>query len=145
MTMTTLKYLALVTALLAGGTSLVMIGFLTAQQIIAHQSSAPESAPTAQHSEPADQIGQVGASVTVAPPVASVQEKPPAATPPKGPAQNGSAENQQTPTTASAIPPCDKPDGLGLSRIVQIDTTGGPNSAPSISKGTISFVTRRSF
>jgi peptidoglycan/xylan/chitin deacetylase (PgdA/CDA1 family) len=28
--------------------------------------------------------------------------------------------------TISAIPPCDKPDGLGLSRIVQIDTTGGP-------------------
>jgi peptidoglycan/xylan/chitin deacetylase (PgdA/CDA1 family) len=28
--------------------------------------------------------------------------------------------------TTSAIPPCDKPDGLGLSRIVQIDTTGGP-------------------
>jgi peptidoglycan/xylan/chitin deacetylase (PgdA/CDA1 family) len=28
--------------------------------------------------------------------------------------------------TTSAISPCDKPDGLGLSRIVQIDTTGGP-------------------
>ncbi len=25
-----------------------------------------------------------------------------------------------------AIPPCDKPGGMGLSRIVQIDTTGGP-------------------
>jgi peptidoglycan/xylan/chitin deacetylase (PgdA/CDA1 family) len=26
----------------------------------------------------------------------------------------------------SAIPPCDKPSGMGLSRIVEIDTTGGP-------------------
>jgi peptidoglycan/xylan/chitin deacetylase (PgdA/CDA1 family) len=28
--------------------------------------------------------------------------------------------------THSSIPACDKPDGLGLTRIVQIDTTGGP-------------------
>ncbi len=124
MTMTTLKHLAIVTALLAGGTSLAIIGFLTAQQIIARQASAPGSTPTARHSTPADQIGKAGASVTVAPPVASVQEAQPAPPPPKGPAQTGSAENSLTPT--SAIPPCDKPDGLGLSRIVQIDTTGGP-------------------
>jgi hypothetical protein len=66
MTMTTLKNLALVVALLAGGTSLAMIGFLAAQQIIARQASAPESVPTAQHSTPADQISQAGASATVA-------------------------------------------------------------------------------
>jgi peptidoglycan/xylan/chitin deacetylase (PgdA/CDA1 family) len=27
---------------------------------------------------------------------------------------------------ATSIPPCDKPGGMGLSRIVEIDTTGGP-------------------
>jgi peptidoglycan/xylan/chitin deacetylase (PgdA/CDA1 family) len=27
---------------------------------------------------------------------------------------------------ASSIPPCDKPGGMGLARIVEIDTTGGP-------------------
>jgi peptidoglycan-N-acetylglucosamine deacetylase len=27
---------------------------------------------------------------------------------------------------SSGIPPCNKPDGMGLSRIVEIDTTGGP-------------------
>ena len=27
---------------------------------------------------------------------------------------------------ASAIPACDKPGGMGLARIVEIDTTGGP-------------------
>ena len=125
MTMITLKHLALVAALLAGGTSLVMIGFLTAQQIIARQALAPESAPTAQHSTPADQIGQAGASVTVAPPVATAKEAQPTPTPSAGPAGNGSAENSVAPAT-SALPPCDKPDALGLSRIVQIDTTGGP-------------------
>jgi peptidoglycan-N-acetylglucosamine deacetylase len=135
MTMTTLKNLALVVALLAGGTSLAMIGFLAAQQIIARQASAPESAPTAQHSTPADQIGQAGASGTVAPSVASVQQAQPAPAPPKGPAQTGSVENPLAPTIASAIPPCDKPDGLGLSRIVQIDTTGGPEFGAQHLKG----------
>jgi peptidoglycan/xylan/chitin deacetylase (PgdA/CDA1 family) len=54
-----------------------------------------------------------------------VQEAQPTPTPSTGPAQTGSAENSAGPTT-NAIPPCDKPDGLGLSRIVQIDPTGGP-------------------
>jgi peptidoglycan/xylan/chitin deacetylase (PgdA/CDA1 family) len=35
----------------------------------------------------------------------------------------------------SAIPPCDKPDGLGLSRIVQIDSTGGPEFGAQHLKG----------
>ena len=129
MTVTTLKNVAIVVALLASGAALAMIGLLTSQQIIARQTSAPESAPTAQHSTPADQlvseIGQAGTSGTVTAPVDPVQEAQPTPTPSTGPAQNGSAENSMVSST-SAIPPCDKPDGLGLSRIVQIDTTGGP-------------------
>src|SRR6516164_561868 len=121
-TLTALKRLTLVVALLAGGTSLAMIGFLAAQQIIARQASAPESAPTAEHSTPADQTGQAGALVTVAPPVGAVQEAQPTPTPSVG---SASAENPPAPTI-SAIPSCDKPNGLGLTRIVQIDTTGGP-------------------
>ncbi|MGC2075605.1 MAG: hypothetical protein WA728_06145 [Xanthobacteraceae bacterium] len=85
MTVTALKHLAIVVALLAGGTSLALIGFLVAPQIIARQTSAPESAPTAQHSTPADQlvsqIGQAGTSGTVASPVANVQEAQPTPTP----------------------------------------------------------------
>jgi peptidoglycan-N-acetylglucosamine deacetylase len=127
MVMATLKNLALVVALLAGGASLAMIGFLASQkQIITRQASVPESAPTAQHSTPADQISEAGAAGTAVRPVATVQEAQPAPAPPKGAAQNGSPENPRAPTTASAIPPCNNPDGLGLSRIVQIDTTGGP-------------------
>ncbi len=36
------------------------------------------------------------------------------------------AEPTQIPTPANGIPPCDKPGGMGLARIVEIDTTGGP-------------------
>jgi peptidoglycan/xylan/chitin deacetylase (PgdA/CDA1 family) len=42
---------------------------------------------------------------------------------PNTPAPNASAQSK--PTT-SAIPACDKPGGMGLARIVEIDTTGGP-------------------
>jgi peptidoglycan/xylan/chitin deacetylase (PgdA/CDA1 family) len=41
---------------------------------------------------------------------------------------NSGAANAQVKSTpaAGAIPPCDKPGGMGLSRIVEIDATGGP-------------------
>ncbi|MGB8631207.1 MAG: hypothetical protein WCD69_17790 [Xanthobacteraceae bacterium] len=56
MTVTTLKNLTIVIVLLAAGAALAMIGFLTRQQIITSQASAPASAPTAQHSTPVDQL-----------------------------------------------------------------------------------------
>jgi len=115
MVMTTLKHLAIAAALLASGAALATIGFLTREQIIARQTPAPESAPTAQRTKSADQFA---GGVTV-------QEAQPTPTPFTGPPQNGSAQNSMEPATG-AIPSCDKPDGLGLSRIVQIDTTGGP-------------------
>jgi hypothetical protein len=40
---------------------------------------------------------------------------------PNAPAPNASAQRKPM-----AIPPCDKPEGLGLARIVEIDPTGGP-------------------
>jgi peptidoglycan/xylan/chitin deacetylase (PgdA/CDA1 family) len=128
MTATALKNLTIFVALLAGGTSLALIGFLTRQQVIVRHALAPESSATAQHSTPADQlvseVGHAGASGNVASPVATVQEAQPTPIPSTDPTQTRSAENSVSLT--SAIPPCDKPDGLGLSRIVQIDTTGGP-------------------
>jgi len=57
--LTALKNLALIVALLAGGTSLAIIGFLAAQQIIARPASAPESAPIAQRFAPADRVVRV--------------------------------------------------------------------------------------
>ena len=44
-----------------------------------------------------------------------------APTSPNTPAPNASAQSK-----SSSIPPCDKTGGIGLSRIVEIDTTGGP-------------------
>ena len=39
---------------------------------------------------------------------------------------NTPAPNTSAQSKSSSIPPCDKPSGMGLSRIVEIDTTGGP-------------------
>jgi peptidoglycan/xylan/chitin deacetylase (PgdA/CDA1 family) len=44
-------------------------------------------------------------------------------------ASSNTAQNaapQPKPSNATAIPPCDKPGGMGLARVVEIDTTGGP-------------------
>jgi peptidoglycan/xylan/chitin deacetylase (PgdA/CDA1 family) len=131
MTATTLKNLAIVVALLAGGAALAMIGFLARQQIPARQASVPESVPTAQHSTPGSRISQADAPALS---VVTTQEAQVSPNPSADPAQNGSAENSPTPAT-KAIPPCDKPDGLGLSRIVQIDTTGGPEFGSQHFKG----------
>ena len=96
--MTTLKGLTIIAALLVGGTSLALIGFLAAPQIIARQTSTPQSAPTAQRSRSAvSEIGQPGASVTTA------QEAQPIPTPSTGPAQNGSAENLVGLTTSAIV------------------------------------------
>jgi peptidoglycan/xylan/chitin deacetylase (PgdA/CDA1 family) len=53
----------------------------------------------------------------------------PATAAPSAPAANSSVQaNDRAKLTQAAhnIPPCDKPGGMGLARIVEIDTTGGP-------------------
>ena len=52
--------------------------------------------------------------------VAQATQTTPAAAP-----SAASAQPKPAPS-ATAIPPCDKPGGMGLARIVEIDTTGGP-------------------
>jgi peptidoglycan/xylan/chitin deacetylase (PgdA/CDA1 family) len=42
------------------------------------------------------------------------------------PAPSPSAASSGNPAFATTIPPCSNPNAIGLSRIVQIDTTGGP-------------------
>jgi hypothetical protein len=95
------------------------IYFLTGQQIIT--GPLPVSETAGRRSAPVDQsasgIGQSGASDGVTAPAPMTPEAQPTLA---GPTHSPITE------TTSAIPPCDKPDGLGLSRIVQIDTTGGP-------------------
>jgi peptidoglycan/xylan/chitin deacetylase (PgdA/CDA1 family) len=55
--------------------------------------------------------------------VAQATTPTPAATPSAAP--NAAAQQKSAPA-ASSIPPCDKPGGMGVARIVEIDTTGGP-------------------
>jgi peptidoglycan/xylan/chitin deacetylase (PgdA/CDA1 family) len=63
------------------------------------------------------------AALPAAAPTRLAQTTPaPASSAASAPAPNASAQNEP----ASNILACDKPDGIGLSRIVEIDTTGGP-------------------
>jgi len=109
------------------------VGFLIAQHIIAGR--VPQSASTAQRFTPGEQpISEIGQNNAWGAPIVTTQVAPPTPAPPTSPAQNGTAENSAA-TTISVIPPCDRPDGLGLTRIVQIDTTGGPEFGAQHLKG----------
>jgi peptidoglycan/xylan/chitin deacetylase (PgdA/CDA1 family) len=99
---------------------------------------ASQAAPTAARRHPVNPVSQVAQSGAEAAPAAST----PAASAPAAPAPAPMRLAQATTTTpaapsaataqpkpaplATAIPACDKPGGMGLTRIVEIDTTGGP-------------------
>ena len=91
--------------------------------------AAPASQPVAaQAARPTTPVGQVAQAASAAPPSAPApapttlaQNTATTATPaPAAPAP------APTPPAAKAIPACDNPDAIGLSRVVEIDTTGGP-------------------
>jgi hypothetical protein len=82
-------------------------------------SSSPEQNRS---TRPVSQIGEAAASATTPTTTAPMVQGAPAA--PHAVAPNSS--DQSEPAPASAIPSCDKPGGMGLARIVEIDTTGGP-------------------
>src|ERR1700722_3497259 len=116
--------LIIVAALMILG--LAAFGVVSAQKMAAVPASpgAPNTraaswapaAPRAPVSEPVSQIAQAGAS--------SGASRAPAAAAPNA-AANSSAQSKPA-AVASNIPPCDKPGGMGLARVVEIDTTGGP-------------------
>ena len=98
---------------------------------------APQAAPAAARHHPAvNPVSQVAQTSVETAPAASA----PAASAPAAPAPMRVAQATQTTPAASsaasappkpapsatAIPACDKPGGMGLTRIVEIDTTGGP-------------------
>jgi peptidoglycan/xylan/chitin deacetylase (PgdA/CDA1 family) len=95
--------------------------------------AAPVSQPVAaQQARPASPVAQVAQA-----PASAAQPNAPA---PNTPAPTVLAQNATTaatpapaapapvptPPAAKAIPACDNPDAIGLSRVVEIDTTGGP-------------------
>ena len=105
-----------------------------AKASMAENPKAPPPAAEPSTAVPHAVVNQVAeaqtAQVSDAPPVA-----PGAPLPQKRVAENtataAAATNAAAPAAASppapkAIPPCSNPDGLGVSRVVQIDTSGGP-------------------
>jgi peptidoglycan/xylan/chitin deacetylase (PgdA/CDA1 family) len=63
----------------------------------------------------------VAASAPVAAPVIVAQN-----TPAPAPAAAPAPQSAAAPAPVKSAPTCDKPDGMGLARTVEIDTTGGP-------------------
>jgi peptidoglycan/xylan/chitin deacetylase (PgdA/CDA1 family) len=119
--------------------------------VIAAATPLASSPPAQQPARmPVQQIAQAQGSETAAPKAATpantppptaavapirVAQNPPAQNPPSqsaapasatAPSTAAKAANQPAPAAAAGIPACDKPGGMGLSRIVEIDTTGGP-------------------
>jgi len=124
---------------------LAAFGVVSAQKMSAGQSQATASdSPAAQASQPApaaarrhpvnpvSQVAQVAQPAAETAPAPSVPAAPAPmrmaqATQGSAPAAPNAAAAQPKPTpSATAIPACDKPGGMGLARIVEIDTTGGP-------------------
>ncbi|MGN6748871.1 MAG: polysaccharide deacetylase family protein [Xanthobacteraceae bacterium] len=85
--------------------------------------SQPVAAPAARPSSPVVSVAQpTSASEANAPAPARVAQNTTAAATPAAPAPAPAP----TPPAAKAIPACDNPNAIGLSRVVEIDTTGGP-------------------
>ena len=78
------------------------------------QTQAPEAAKP-----------EVAASAPVAAPIVVAQNTPAPAPAPAAAAAPQSAA-APPPSPVKSAPTCDKPDGMGLARTVEIDTTGGP-------------------
>ena len=111
------------------------VGFVSAQKIaavssppIASRSLDPSTAratPAASRRTPVNPASERSQHALYASPSAEPNRS---AEPPKPrpaiadtPAPDASAQDKPT-----AVSPCDKPGGMGLSRIIEIDTTGGP-------------------
>jgi peptidoglycan/xylan/chitin deacetylase (PgdA/CDA1 family) len=134
---------AVITVVALAVLGLAAFGVVSAQKAPAPSAEMAKSAPVAgipvrTPSTPIQEIAQ--AHATELPAASAVASGPQPA--PMRVAQDtsaGAAPAQNTPAVkaaaagsnaaaapSSSIAPCDKPGGLGLSRIVEIDTTGGP-------------------
>ena len=88
------------------------------QSNIAAPASQPLAAQPVRPTTPVTQVAQIASAAqpNTPAPTALSQNAPTAAAPASVP----------TPPAAKAIPACNNPDAIGLSRVVEIDTTGGP-------------------
>ncbi len=143
-----MRVLVIVIAALAT-LGLAAFGVVAAQRVtgsgapaLAAKSANPAPVPA---SAATMQVAQASIAAPLQAPIAAPSVAPPAAAPAPTPAastrlaqaQNTTGPNAPGTALASAaqtgsgnavntIPACDKPGGMGLARIVQIDTTGGP-------------------
>ena len=121
---------------------LAAVGVVSAQKMIAASGSSAASSKTlvvlpSQNAPARPLVSQIaeatppgaqaaGAAGATSTRVAQTTTAPVTATP-NGQSPNSSAQGNTKPALAAGnIPPCDKPAGMGLSRIIEIDTTGGP-------------------
>jgi peptidoglycan/xylan/chitin deacetylase (PgdA/CDA1 family) len=90
---------------------------LRGEQKITATTTTPAAAP-------AQRVTDVALARPMPPasPVRVAENTPAAATPAAAPAAAAAAPKPAVP----AVPACDKPGGMGLARVVEIDTTGGP-------------------
>ncbi len=143
-----MRVLVIVVAALAT-LGLAAFGVIAAQRASQHggvllAASGVHAAPAAKPAAtPAPKVARVSLAAPLQAPIAAPTVAPPAPAPVAAPtrvaeAQNGNpatpsaapAPQPQAPPQGSAAktaaPACDKPGGMGISRTVQIDTTGGP-------------------
>ena len=90
---------------------------------IAQLAGEPAPAPSAAPMQVAEATPATAPAAANAAPTRVAQATTPPA--PSGSAPNAAAQPKPA-SAASSIPPCDKPSGMGLARLVEIDTTGGP-------------------
>ena len=115
---------------------LAAVGFSSAQKKTIDSSSATvvsdspaastsEAAAAALRRTPDNPVSEHadGATTHSAEPTRMAEATTAAPVVPNTPTPSASAQNKPA---ATAIPPCNKPGGVGLSRIVEIDTTGLP-------------------
>jgi peptidoglycan/xylan/chitin deacetylase (PgdA/CDA1 family) len=130
-----MRFVVIIVAALMG---LAAFGVVSAQKAAAPTAaSAPPvrvaslNTPAVPVRAPVSQIAQSTVSDATAAPTRMTQVTPtpgtpaPSANTPNKPAVAAAAPSAGA-APASNIPACDKPGGMGLSRIVEIDTTGGP-------------------
>ena len=89
---------------------------------LANQQAQPQAAQPLPPQAPVTQLAQVNTAVppAAAPSALAANQNLPSAAP------TAPALAAANPPAAKAVPACDNPNAIGLSRIVEIDTTGGP-------------------
>ena len=145
-----MRVLVIVVAALAT-LGLAAFGVIAAQRAAQHggvlvAASSPRAAPAPAAklaAAPAPKVAQVSVAAPLQAPIAAPTVAPPAPAPAAVPTRLAEVQNgnpgapsaapspppQAAPQSSAvkpAVPACDKPGGMGISRTVQIDTTGGP-------------------